>query len=255
MRKTRIGMAGLILLSSLWSNAQQKTEKKKSVFKIKSAAALSIDRDFTSNQSVGFWGFSDPAVEKQSFHGYLFGIVMSLRMSEYIDLFMDINIARSKILMGKDNSYLRGMAVWDADPNHYSSASPILPYDIYYVSKATMGRMGMRFLYPVSRHVAPFIGIVGGIVPYEIAFADKKGARAYSEVVSNIATTYALLLGMDFTITSGEQEITTIGLFGEMGGAASESGTEMHNWLWQDWTYHAQFPVIPAFRVGLTVSF
>ncbi len=236
-------------------NIMADEEKKEESFKMKVIAALSNDVSFTNNKDAGFWGFVDENAEKQYFGGYMFGMIMALRFSENLELFMDITILRSNLLMGKAGSYLKGIAVWDANPNHSSSISPILDNDIYYISKATMGRVGGRFIYPINDIVEPYIGLAAGLVPFEIGFGNQDGSRAYSDIINEIAVTYALIFGSDFNLIADNKKILTIGLFLEFGGSATEPGTEITNWIWQNWTYHAQFPVIPAYRLGFTLSF
>ncbi|MGC8964314.1 MAG: hypothetical protein ACP5KI_02975 [Brevinematia bacterium] len=231
-------------------------QKKEGILNFKILGALSIDQQFVNNNDVGFWGFSDiNNIEKQIFGGYLFGMVIGYRFVKNFDIFLDISVLRSKILMGKAGDTLKGIAIWDADPNHTSSISPQLTNDIYYISKATMGRIGARFVYPINDIIEPNVGLAVGLVPYEIAFGNEDGSRAYSEVLSDILPIYAFIIGIDFNIYAGKENLMTIGLFFEINGSATEAGTKMSNWIWQGWTYHAQFPVVPAFRYGLSLGF
>lgn len=247
--KNFIFFVSIIFIFNIYIYAQNEN-KKEDIFTMKVIGALSNDVTFTNNKDVGFWGFSDESIDKQYFSGYLYGMILSFRFSEYFDLFMDITILRSSLLMGKAGSRLKGIAVWDADPNHTSTISPPLSNDIYFISKATMGRIGIRVIYPVNNIFEPYVGLAAGIVPYEIAFGNQDGSRAYSDIINEVAPIYALIVGSDL-----KMDVLTLGLFLEIGGAASESGTIMGNWLWQGWTYHAQFPIVPAYRVGLTLGF
>ncbi|MEO0254438.1 MAG: hypothetical protein ABIN20_03325 [candidate division WOR-3 bacterium] len=255
MDKKIISFIVFAFISNLFSAPQDSEKKEKFKLNIKFIGGFSKDLYATHNQSVGFWGFVDPNIDREYFDGYFFGMSLGIRPLKKIGLFLDIAILRSGLLMGKKGSYFEGIAVWDADPNHEDNISPTLPNDIYYISKATMGRIGAKFIYPVTEVVEPYLGIALGLVPYEIAFGNKDGSRAYSQILSDIALTYALILGTDFNLKSDHKNIMTLGIFFEIGGTATEPGTVMEDWIWQGWTYHAQFPVVPAYRFGVNLGF
>lgn len=246
----KIKILFLVLLFSLIFNIFINAQQNRDIIKIKFIGGLSTDFDFTSNKNYGFWGFVDESVETQYFSGYKFGIIIGFNFLKYVEPFIDLTILKSSLLMGKAGSRLKGIAIWDADPNHTSSLSPLLPNDIYYISKATMGRMGLKFILPTKINVGPYAGFALGVVPYEIAFGNKDGTRAYSEIISDVVTIFSLVFGTEFNL-----EVFTLGLFFEYGGAATEVGVVMNDWIWQGWTYHAQFPIVPAFRGGITLSF
>lgn len=244
-----------VIANNLFSMSQDSQKKEKLDWNFKFMGGFSQDLYATHNQSLGFWGFVDPNINRDYFGGYFFGINLGIRPWKNIEFFMDLIVLRSSLLMGKKGSYFEGIAVWDADPNHEDDVSPTLPNDIYYISKANMGRIGAKFIYPASKTVEPYVGIAFGLVPYEIAFGNKNGSRAYSQVLTDVELTYGLILGSDFNLKSGEKNLMTLGLFFEYGGVATEPGTIMEDWIWQGWTYHAQFPVVPAFRFGMSFGF
>ncbi len=243
------------IFNNLFSEPQESQRKEKLRWTIGFIGGFSRDLYATHNQDVGFWGFVDPNINREYFGGYFFGMSLGIRPFKNIEIFMDITILRSGVLMGKKGSYFEGIAVWDADPNHEDNISPTLPNDIYYISKATMGRIGAKFVYPLANVVEPYIGIAIGLVPYEIAFGNKNGSRAYSQILTDVLPAYGLILGSDFNIKSGEKNLMRTGIFFEIGGVATESGTVMEDWIWQGWTYHAQFPVVPAYRFGVSLGF
>ena len=114
-------------------------------------------------------------------------------------------------------------------------------------------RLGAKFIYPIN-NLEPYIGLAFGLVPYEIAFGNKDGSRAYSEILVDVAAAYAFILGVDFNFKLNNKKFMTLGIFFELGGVATEP-TVMRDWIWQGWTYHAQFPVVPAYRFGVTLGF
>lgn len=244
-----------IFVNNLFSAPENSQKKEKLEWNIKFIGGFSQDLYATHNQSLGFWGFVDPNINRDYFGGYFFGISLGIRPWKNIEFFMDLTILRSSLFMGKKGSYFKGIAVWDADPEHEDDISPTLPNNIYYISKSNMGRIGAKFIYPVAQVVEPYIGTALGLVPYEIAFGNKNGSRAYSEILTDVAIGYALILGSDFNLKWENINLMTLGLFFELGGVATETGTIMKNWIWQGWTYHAQFPVVPAYRLGFTLGF
>ncbi|MCM8832291.1 MAG: hypothetical protein NC918_08885 [Candidatus Omnitrophica bacterium] len=229
-------------------------DKKNQLLDIKFLGGISQSDDFTSNKSVGFWGFVDYSVEEEIPGGYFGGISLTYRLSRFFSLFGDIAISKTVLLMGKKGSYLKGGAIWAADPSHRSSTSPTLPNDIYYISKATMGRIGLKLIYP-SEILEPYTGIAFGIVPYEIGFGNKDGSRAYSDILYDVSSISSLIFGTDFNINFNKKNFMTLGLFFEIGASVTEVSTEITNWIWTGWTYTAQFPIIPRYRFGLNLGF
>jgi hypothetical protein len=63
-----------------------------------------------------------------------------------------------------------------------------------------------------------------------------------------------LSFGVDFNILSQNKILLKIGPYFEIGGLVTEPETEMHDWIWQGWTYHAQFPIVPAYRFGIILG-
>lgn len=225
-------------------------------FYIKADFGFSEDWGFVSNDDVGFWGFIDENIsEKQVFNGYFYGMDMGFKISKSFDMFLDMYVSQASLLMGNAGHNFKGMSVWDANPSHDSQVSPTLPYDIYFISKATIGRVGFRYFYQINKFLEPNIGFAFGVVPYQIAFGNKDGSKAYSDIIFDIGTIYSLIFGFDFNFYSLEQKIMSLCLFFEVGGTATKPSTVMNNWIWENWTYHAQFPVVPSFRFGISLGF
>lgn len=246
-------IAFLVILSNVFSDFKDNNKEEKLKLNIKFTGGLSQDFNFVNNQDLGFWGFVDSSVELEYFSGYFFGMILSIRPVKSMELFTDITILRSSLLMGKKGSYFKGISVWDADPNHEDSISPVLPNDIYYISKANMGRLGAKFIYSMDV-LEPYIGLAFGLVPYEIAFGNKDGSTTYSEILVDVATVYSLIFGLNFDFKSNGKKLITLEIFFEVGSATTESKV-MRDWIWQGWTYHSQFPVVPAYRFGVTLGF
>jgi len=178
---------------------------------------------------------------------------MAYRPTKYFDLFLNILLARYKLLMGKEGHQLRGIAIWDASGGTYE-ISPPLPHDIYYVSKVVLGQMGMRLIYPIKKSLEPYIGLGLNIGSYQTAFGNEDGSRAYSEILYGKKMNLQLSFGVNFNILSQNKVLLKIGPYFEIGDLVTETGTEMHDWIWQGWTYHSQFPIVPAYRFGIILG-
>ncbi|MEN3014072.1 MAG: hypothetical protein ABDH23_05625 [Endomicrobiia bacterium] len=225
--------------------------QKEDIIKIKFIGGIATESDPISNQSLGFWGFAGENIEKQYLDGYEFGMVLDISFTKHFITFLDIFIINSKLFMGKAGNVLKGPAIRAADPHYSSSVSPVLPKDIYYISKASVGRVGIKFTIPSKvDNFNPYIGLAFGIVPYEIGFGNNDGSVAYSEIISDFTYIYSLILGMDFKFS-----FLNLGLFFDYGAAFTETGVVMNNWIWEGWSYKTQFPVVPAFKFGITFSF
>ncbi len=231
-----------------------KEKKEDGMFRFGFFGAWTQDYGFTANDDLGFWGFRGENVEKQYFGGYMFGIVLGLRLSNAMETYIDAGNAYSSLLMGKKGYSLHGMSIWDADPNHESSTSPVLDRDVYYVSKVTFMRVGTKIILSIDEFMETYLGLGVGLAAYEIGFGNRDGSRAYSEIVYDTAPTFAITFGYDYNIFIENQRICSIGFFFEIAGTPKEESTTMRNWLWEGWTYHFHSPVFPAFRLGLRLS-
>ena len=215
---------------------------------------LATGPEFVNNQDLGFWGFVDyNGIEKQIYDGYQWGISMAYRPAKYFDLFLNILLARYKLLMGKEGHQLKGPSIWYASGGTYS-ISPPLPHDIYYISKVSLGQIGVRLIYPIEKSLEPYIGLGLNVGSYQIAFGNKNGSRAYSEILNGEKIGRNLIFGVNFNILSQNKILLKISPYFEIGGLATE-GAEMHDWIWQGWTYRVQFPIVPHYRFGIILGY
>lgn len=215
---------------------------------------FATDPEFVNNQDVGFWGFVDQnGIEKQIYGGYQWGMSMAYRPAKYFDLFLNILLAQYQLLMGKEGHQLKGPSIWDASGGNYD-ISPPLPHDIYYISKVVLGQIGVRLIYPIEKSLEPYIGLGLNIDSYQSAFGNEDGSRAYSKILYGEKMGLNLIFGVNFNIFSQNKVLLKISPYFELGGLVSETGTEMHDWIWQGWTYHAQFPIVPAYRFGIILG-
>jgi hypothetical protein len=243
----------LVLLNGpIYVQIDDKTNYWKS-FDIRFVGGFATDLWSSNNQDIGFWGFVDPDIDEQIYGGYQWGMSMAYRPAKYFDLFLNILLAQYQLLMGKEGHQLNGISIWDASGGNYD-ISPPLPHDIYYVSKAVLGQIGMRLIYPIKKYFEPYIGLGLNIGSYQIAFGDEDGSRAYSEILYGEKMILYLSFGVDFNILSQDKILLKIGPYFEIGGLVTEPGTEMHDWIWQGWAYHAQFPIVPAYRFGIILG-
>jgi hypothetical protein len=215
---------------------------------------LATGPEFVNNQDLGFWGFVDHnGIEKQIYGGYQWGISMAYRPMKYFDLFLNVLLARYKLLMGKEGHQLFCPFMWNVLGPY--NLSPPLPHDIYYISKVSLGQIGVRLIYPIEKSLEPYIGLGLNVGSYQIAFGNKNGSRAYSEILNGEKIGRNLIFGVNFNILSQNKILLKISPYFEIGGLATEVGTEMHDWIWQGWTYETQFPIVPPYRFGIILGY
>ena len=210
---------------------------------------------FVNNQNLGFWGFVDyNGIEKQIYGGYQWGIGVAYRPAKYFDLFINILLAQYKLLMGKEGHRLMGISIWAASGGTYI-VSPPLPQDIYYVSKVNLGQIGMRLMYPIEESLEPYIGLGLNVGSYQIAFGNKNGSIAYSEILYGETIGLNLIFGVNFNILSQNKILLKISPYFELGGLVSDTETGMHDWIWQGWTYPSLgLPIVPPYRFGIILG-
>ena len=211
---------------------------------------------FVNNQNLGFWGFVDyNGIEKQIYGGYQWGIGVAYRPAKYFDLFINILLAQYKLLMGKEGHQLMGISIWAASGGTYI-VSPPLPQDIYYVSKVNLGQIGMRLMYPIEESLEPYIGLGLNVGSYQIAFGNKDGSIAYSEILYGETIGLNLIFGVNFNILSQNKILLKISPYFELGGLVSDTETGMHDWIWQGWTYPSLgLPIVPPYRFGIILGY
>jgi hypothetical protein len=223
-------------------------------FSINFNGGLATEPEFVNNQDLGFWGFVDyNGIEKQIYGGYQWGISMAYRPAKYFDLFLNILLARYKLLMGKEGHQLKGPSIWDASGGTYS-ISPPLPHDIYYISKVSLGQIGVRLIYPIEKSLEPYIGLGLNVGSYQIAFGNKNGSRAYSEILNGEKIGPNLIFGVNFNIFSQNKVLLKISPYFELVGLVGDTGTGMHDWIWKGWTYNSQLPIVPRYRFGIILG-
>jgi hypothetical protein len=224
-------------------------------FGISFVGGFASDPEFVNNQDLGFWGFVDEnGIEKQIYGGYQWGISVAYRPAKYFDLFLNILSAQYQLLMGKEGHQLKGISIWDASGGTYDIISPPLPHDIYYISKVVLGQMGVRLIYPIEKSLEPYIGLGLNIGSYQSAFGNEDGSRAYSEILYGEEIGPNLIFGVNFNLLSQNKILLKISPYFELFGLVGDTGTGMHDWIWQGWTYHAQFPIVPAYRFGIILG-
>ncbi len=256
--KTGLGILLSILLLVLLNEpiyAQtDSTTKYWETFSMGFIGGLATGPKFVNNQDLGFWGFVDQnGIEKQIYGGYQWGISMAYRPMKYFDLFLNVLLARYKILMGKEGHQLFCPFMWNVLGPY--NLSPPLPHDIYYISKVSLGQIGVRLIYPIEKSLEPYIGLGLNVGSYQIAFGNKNGSRAYSEILNGEKIARNLIFGVNFNIISQNKILLKISPYFEIGGLATEAGTEMHDWIWQGWTYETQFPIVPHYRFGIILGY
>jgi len=243
---------------SMYSNFSKKDSIKETKywnsFSTNIISVYAFDPWIIGGNYVGAWGFVDPDLDKQFFGGYQIGLSFSYRPLKHFDLFYTFLFSQFNVLLGKENHQLEGIAIWSASGGTYDRYSPPLPQDIYYISKVYMGKFGGRIILPIEKILEPFLGCSFDISSYQIGFGNKNGSRAYSNIVNDIGMSFSLILGFNINILSNNSIILKINPFLELGGLVTESGVEIQNWIWQNWTYSNQFIVVPHYRMGILIG-
>lgn len=251
MKKFKLLIISFTVIISCLLVVECNSTQKKFQLDFKLAGGFSQDWEFVNSHNLGFWGFSDSQVPYDVHKGYFFGITMSGEISKSFKLFLNFDILRNSLLLGKAGSYLKGPTIRYSDPNQTSNISPILNNDIYYHSHSVAGKIGLKIGYPIS-NFNPYIGFAFGIVPFNVFFGNETGDSAYSDIISDVTTISSIIFGADIEIPYMGQKFMNIGGFVEIGGAAAS--LTITNWIWQGWTYTSSLPIVPGFRLGLSIG-
>jgi hypothetical protein len=154
--------------------------------------------------------------------------------------------------LGKWGDQLYGPAIFDASNGQFHPYSPPLPLDIYYTSKVYLEQIGVRGIYPITKFIEPYLGLGINLCDYECAFSNKDASIAYSEILSGTNYGLNLTFGVNFNIIWYNKIFLKFGPYFEIGHIVADR--EMHNWIWEGWTYSNTFLITTYYRYGIIIG-
>jgi len=248
---SKVNLTGL---TSLGDTASGVSENYWNSFNYSAIGGLGINPWVMGGNYIGHWGFVDEKLDnKELFGGYQWGVGFGFRPSKYFEIFLNLLLGKYQVLLGKKGDQLYGPVIFFASNGQWDPYSPPLPQDIYYTSKVYLSQIGVRVIYPITKFIEPYLGLGLNIGSYEYAFSNKDASRAYSEILSGMDYGLNLTCGVNFNIILDNKIVLKFGPYFEIGHIVADG--EMHDWIWEGWTYSNQFLITTYYRYGVIIGY